>query len=292
MRFKNTLKIIENTKIWFTISLIIIVVGFGALITKGLNYGIDFRGGTILVIEMEKDFNKPDVDKIVKKYASDAITNKANRTQIEIKSNNITDDEAKKIFSELKGKYKLKDKDLVSQNRIGASVGKELKQKAVTSLVLATLAMLLYVAIRFEFKFGLAAILGLVHDIMITIGVYAIFQIPLNSSFIAAILTIVGYSINDTIVIFDRIRENKKKFRKINDEELANISITQTMSRSINTVLTTLITITSVYILVPSVRDFTFPLLIGIVCGCYSSIFISSPIWVIFKNKSLKKARA
>jgi preprotein translocase subunit SecF len=292
MRFKNTLKIIENTKIWFTISLIIIVVGFGALITKGLNYGIDFRGGTILVIEMEKDFNKPDVDKIVKKYASDAITNKANRTQIEIKSNNITDDEAKKIFSELKGKYKLKDKDLVSQNRIGASVGKELKQKAVTSLVLATLAMLLYVAIRFEFKFGLAAILGLVHDIMITIGVYAIFQIPLNSSFIAAILTIVGYSINDTIVVFDRIRENKKKFRKINDEELANISITQTMSRSINTVLTTLITITSVYILVPSVRDFTFPLLIGIVCGCYSSIFISSPIWVIFKNKSLKKARA
>lgn len=285
------LKIIEKTKLWFGISLLIIVVGLGFLVTKGLNFGIDFRGGTQVVINMGKDFEKAEIDSIVTKYANDAVTNKVENTQLEIKSNNLDSENISSMFKEIKEKYNLEDKALVSQDEIGQSVGKELTNKAIIALLVANVAMLIYVAIRFEFKFGLAAILALVHDILITISVYAIFNVPVNSPFIAAILTIVGYSINDTIVIFDRIRENGKTMRRVNSTELANISITQTMSRSINTVLTTLITITAVYVFVPTVREFAFPLIIGILSGAYSSIFIASPLWVIFKNRT-NKARA
>lgn len=285
----KTLKIIEKTKIWFIISLSIMILGLVFVIKDGLNYGIEFKGGTLVQINMNKEFDKGDVEKILKKYTNDYTTNEArdnnNNIQLEIRSNSLKDDQIKPMFNEIKAKYKLQDKDLLAQQRIGPSVGKELRNKAILSLIIANIAMLVYVGFRFEFKFGLAAILALVHDILITISVYAILQIPVNSSFIAAILTIVGYSINDTIVVFDRIRENRKRNRKANEAEIANISITQTMKRSINTSLTTLFTIVCVYIFVPSVREFALPLLIGIVCGAYSSIFIASPLWVVFTKK-------
>ncbi len=287
------LKIIEKTKLWFSASLIVILIGMGFIAFKGLNFGIDFRGGTQLVIEMGKDFQKPEVDEIIKKYDTSALTNKVENTKIEIKSNNLTDESTKKMLDELKQKYNLNEKSLESQDFIGSSIGKEATNKAYIALLVAVAFMLLYVGMRFEFKFGAAAILALVHDVLITLSVYAIFQIPINSPFIAAILTIIGYSINDTIVIFDRIRENQKNMRRKSVEEIANISITQTMRRSINTSLTTLITIVSVYIFVPTVRDFSFPLIIGIATGTYSSIFIASPIWVLLKKKTKKvKAKA
>lgn len=285
----KTLKIIEKTKIWFIISLSIMILGLVFVIKDGLNYGIEFKGGTLVQINMNKEFDKGDVEKILKKYTNDYTTNEArdnnNNIQLEIRSNSLKDDQIKPMFNEIKAKYKLQDKDLLAQQRIGPSVGKELRSKAILSLIIANIAMLVYVGFRFEFKFGLAAILALVHNILITISVYAILQIPVNSSFIAAILTIVGYSINDTIVVFDRIRENRKRNRKANEAEVANVSITQTMKRSINTSLTTLFTIVCVYIFVPSVREFALPLLIGIVCGTYSSIFIASPLWVVFTKK-------
>lgn len=286
------LKIIEKTKIWFAISLTVIILGMVCLGVKGLNYGIDFKGGTVVTIEMGKNFNqktKEEADKIIKKYDPAASSYIANETQLEIKSNNLESNSINKMFGELKTKYKLKDTALVSQNNVGPSVGNELKKKAAGALVIATIAMLIYIGFRFEIKFGIAAILALVHDILITLGVYSFTQIPINTPFIAAMLTIVGYSINDTIVIFDRIRENRRKLRGRNIVEIVNISITQTMSRSINTVLTTLFTIVSVYIFVPSVRDFTFPLIIGIVSGAYSSIFIASPIWVLLRKLGNKK---
>ncbi|AAO36690.1 protein translocase subunit SecF [Clostridium tetani] len=285
----KTLKIIEKTKIWFGISLAIMLLGLVFAIKDGLNYGIDFKGGTLVQIKMNKEFDKIEVEKILKKYTNDYTTNEArdkdNNIQLEIRSNSLKDEQIKPMFNEIKNKYKLKDEDLLSQESIGASIGKELRQKAILSLVIANIAMLIYVGFRFEFKFGLSAILALVHDILITISIYAIFQIPINSSFIAAVLTIVGYSINDTIVVFDRIRENSKRNRKANEVEIANISIAQTMTRSINTSLTTLFTIAAVYIFVPSVREFALPLLIGVICGAYSSIFIASPLWTIFRKK-------
>lgn len=282
------LKIIEKTKLWFSASLIVILIGMGFIAFKGLNFGIDFKGGTQLVIEMGKDFQKPEVDEIIKKYDSSALTNKIENTKIEIKSNNLTDENSKKMLEELKQKYNLNEKSIESQEFIGSSIGKESTNKAYIALLVAVAFMLLYVGMRFEFRFGAAAILALVHDVLITLSVYAIFQIPVNSPFIAAILTIIGYSINDTIVIFDRIRENQKNMRRKSIEEIANISITQTMRRSINTSLTTLITIVAVYIFVPTVRDFSFPLIIGIATGTYSSIFIASPIWVLLKKKNIK----
>ncbi|WP_029453389.1 protein translocase subunit SecF [Clostridium algidicarnis] len=280
------LKIVEKSKIWFSISIVLIVISIFSLAINGLNFGIDFKGGTKVLIDFGKDFSKIEVEEeIIKKYANDAVTTKIEGSQLEIKSNNLDSEKVSEMFKEIKDKYSLESSALVSQEEIGASIGKELTKKSIIALMVATLGMLIYVRIRFEISFALAAILALLHDVIITLGIYSLFKLPVNSPFIAAILTIVGYSINDTIVIFDRIRENLKIMRRKDIGEVANASITQTLTRSINTVLTTLITIVSVYIFVPAVREFTFPITVGILWGSYSSIFIASPLWVVFKRK-------
>jgi preprotein translocase SecF subunit len=280
------LKIIEKTKLWFGISILVIAIGIGAMVYRGgLNLGLDFQGGTKITIDMGAEFSKTEIDEIVKKYADDAVTNTLNDTQLEVKAKEFDSNKVSELMKELKEKYSLGDDALLSQQEIGASVSADLTRNALISLGIAAVAMLIYIAIRFEFNFGVAAIVALLHDIVITVTVYAIFDIPLNTPFIVAILTIIGYSINDTIVIFDRIRENHKKMRRVSYAEVANVSITQTYFRSIITSLTTLITITAVNVLVPSVREFTIPLIIGIACGAYSSIFIASPVWVLLKNR-------
>ena len=282
-------KIVEKSKIWFSISLAIILIGVVLMCTRGLNFGIDFKGGTKLVFELGDNFDKVEVDNIVKEYASDAVTKTVEGTQYEIKSTELDETKTAELFDALKEKYTLDDSALVSETQIGPSVGKELSRNAIIAVLVACVAMLVYIAIRFEFTFGVAAIGALIHDVLITLSVYAIFDIPVNSSFIAAMLTIVGYSINDTIVVFDRIRENNHSMRRSNPAEIANKSINKTLARSINTSLTTLIIIGAVNVFVPTVREFSFPLLIGIAAGAYSSIFIASPIWVILKNKMNKK---
>ncbi|MFR1823524.1 MAG: protein translocase subunit SecF [Clostridium saudiense] len=282
-------KIVEKSKIWFSISLAIILIGVVLMCTRGLNFGIDFKGGTKLVVELGDNFDKVEVDNIVKEYASDAVTKTVEGTQYEIKSTELDETKTAELFDALKEKYTLDDSALVSETQIGPSVGKELSRNAIIAVLVACVAMLVYIAIRFEFTFGVAAIGALIHDVLITLSVYAIFDIPVNSSFIAAMLTIVGYSINDTIVVFDRIRENNHSMRRSNPAEIANKSINKTLARSINTSLTTLIIIGAVNVFVPTVREFSFPLLIGIAAGAYSSIFIASPIWVILKNKMNKK---
>lgn len=283
------LKIIEHAKIWIALSLIVIVVGLGFMFTRGLNFGIDFKGGTQVVFNFGKEFDKAAADNVVKKYAPDAVTNTVNNTEYEIKASDLSSQKVNEIYDVFKRDFKIGDNAIVSQNEIGASIGKELTQKAFLALGVAFACMLIYIAIRFEIKFGIAALTALFHDILITLSVYAIFNISVNSAFIAAILTIVGYSINDTIVIFDRIRENSKFMRRSSPTEIADKSLTQTMSRSINTTLTTLITIIAVNIFVPTVREFSFPLIIGIATGAYSSIFIASPMWVWLQKKGTKK---
>ena len=288
-------KVIEKTKIWFSISLAIILVGIVLMATRGLNFGIDFKGGTKIVVDFGDSFDKVEADGIVKEYAPDAVTKTVESTQYEIKSKDLDETKTAEMFDSLKEKYSLEDSALISQSQIGPSVGKELTRNAVLSVLVACIAMLIYIAIRFEFNFGIAAIVALVHDVLITLAFYAIFDIPVNSSFIAAMLTIIGYSINDTIVVFDRIREDRHNMRRNTSTEIANVSINKTLSRSINTSLTTLIIIGAVNIFVPTVREFSLPLLIGIAAGAYSSIFIASPIWVLLqkrnkKNKKIKTA--
>lgn len=290
------LKIIERTKLWFAISAIIIVVGFGAMAVNGLQFGLDFAGGTIVRIDMQKEFNKEEADAIIRKYAPDAQTNIARAEgkttpELEIKAKDISGETIASMFTELKEKYSLKDADLVSQETIGASIGSELKQKALIALSIAIIGMLIYIAIRFETNFGIAALLSLVHDVLIVLGFYALFKLPVNSAFVAAMLTIIGYSVNDTIVVFDRIRENQKYMRRSDPAAMANASMTQTMARSINTGMAVIITLIAVYYYVPTVREFTIPLLVGVISGTYSSIFIATPFWVIFKNRA-KRVRA
>lgn len=284
------LKIIEKTKIWFTISLIIIVIGMFFMATKGLEYGLDFKGGTVVQINVGTNFNKTDIDNVVSKYTKDFQSSKVNGNSIEIKSASLTNDNVSSIVKTVKSKYK--KSTLTNQENIGASIGTETRVKAIKAIVIAILAMLIYIAFRFEFTFGVSSMVSLVHDVLILLSVYAIFRIPVDSSFVAAALTVIGYSMHDTVVVFDRIRENHKYMRGADPVKLANASLTQTMARSINTVLTVLITLTAVYIFVPltSMRDFSKPLLVGIVSGCYSSIFIATPFWVILKKHAGKKS--
>ena len=295
MNFEKKLPIIEKTKIWLSISLILIAVAVGSILIRGLNYGIDFVGGTIITIDLHQTFDTKDIKSITDAYDKSAdITYSGNQKHEVVISTkeSLSNSQQKKLFASFKKKYNLKSKDLVSVDNITASVGAETTRNTIIASIVAVVLMLVYVTIRFEFYFGLSAVLALVHDIVIVIGVYALFQIQVNSPFIAAILTILGYSINDTIVVFDRIRENEGLIGMSNEQELTplvDVSVTQTMRRSINTVATTLVAIIALYIFaVDAIRDFALPLIVGIACGCYSSIFVASPLWVIFQKKSSK----
>lgn len=291
-------KFVERTKLWFIIAAIYLTLGVVAWIAMGLNYGIDFKGGTVIDIEIGKELRDPDIEdirQIAAKYDEQISVQRVEKTQVNIRSSNLDDEQTKQLFNDIKTKYQLKDEALISTDRIGPTVGQELTRNAVISMVIAAVGILIYTSFRFETKFGISAIAALIHDLLFTIVVYAAFQIPVNSSFIAALLTILGFSINDTIVIFDRIRENMRLGKYKNDNELVNASITQSLTRSINTVLTVVMCLTSLYIFgVPAIREFALPLLLGVVSGSYSSIFIASPLWLIMhkreKAKRLKHA--
>ena len=233
------------------------------------------------------------ISAIIKSYDTTASIDYLgeNKERIQIKTTkNMDESQRLEVFNKYKEKYSLADTDLVQSGYIGASIGKEIQSKAVISVLIASMFMLIYISFRFRYTFGVSAIVALLHDVFIVLAVYALFKVPVNSPFVAAILTVVGYSINDTIVVFDRIRENKKLHTKMDNVKLANISIGQTVSRSINTSLTTLLSILMLYILgVDSIKEFTFPLLVGILSGTYSSIFIASPLWVMFERMLANK---
>ena len=278
------LKIVEKKKIWFSISAAIILIGIGFMIFRGLNFGIDFTGGTRILLSYGDGFEKAEADKVIKEYmGNNAITNTVGDDQYEIKTSKLEKDAFDKALKELKEKNGIKKVE--SEDAVGASIGSDLAITSLKALLIAFIAMLIYIAFRFEFKFGLVSLISLMNDVLITLSVYAIFGVTVNSPFIAAILTIIGYSINSTIVIFDRVRENVKGSRVDKLEEVVNKSISQTMARSINTTLTTLFTIGAVLVFVPSVREFSFPITIGIISGAYSSIFVAPSLYCLIKNK-------
>jgi len=290
------LKVIEKTKIWIAISLTIIIIGLGFVAFKGLNFGIDFKGGSVITVDIGNKVTTQDLDtvrdvigKYVKSDSYSLRTTNQKEIEMTIKSGAIEEEKVGALKDDVIKSFK--SAKLLSEETIGSVIGKELTRKAWIAVIIASIAMLIYIAARFEFTFGLAAIVALVHDILITLSVYAIFGLKLNSPFIAAMLTILGYSINDTIVVFDRIRENMKKSHKLSLDELTNMSVNQTLARSINTSLSTLFTIVAVFIFVPSIRELAIPLIVGIISGSYSSIFIASPVWVLLKKrKSIAKA--
>lgn len=282
------LYIVEKKKIWFLISVAIMVVGLVIGIMQGLNFGIDFSGGTMIHINMGKVIEPSEVKEITSKYNLDADIIHAgySKNEIIIKTKiNLPNEDRVTIFNDFKEKYNLTDDDLLEAEQFSPSIGKEIRDKALLAIIIAAIGMLIYITLRFEIKFALAAICALLHDILILLAFYAIFRVPINSPFIAALLTIVGYSINDTIVVFDRIRENIKGAKKKYYSKIVNNSVKQTINRSINTSFTTLITIACLYILgVDSIREFALPLIAGVISGTYSSIFIASPVWYILTN--------
>jgi len=288
------MRIAQNYKIWFGISLAVMILGLVMAVVSGVNFGIDFTGGTLMQFNIGQDFTVDEIKEMTSKFdlEADVLHAGAAKQEVIIKTKkDLSNEKRTEIFEAFKEKYNLEDDDFRQAQQFGPSMGSEIRNKALISIVLASAGMLAYITFRFKsIKFGAAAIIALIHDTLIVLSLYAILKIPVNSPFIAAILTIVGYSINDTIVVFDRLRENLKYRKKETCFEIADTSIKQTLTRSINTSLTTLLVIGCLYVLgVESIKEFALPLLAGVITGTYSSIFIASPVWAlsnsIAKNK-------
>lgn len=289
----KVLNIMKHYKLWFALSGSVIVLGLVMMIFNGLNLGIDFTGGTMMQIDLGQKVSVEEVSDLIKSFDlnPDIVHSGDAQTEVIIKTKASLDNEERKaIFAVYKEAYNLEDSALKGAEQFGPAMGAEIRNRAIIAVLIASVMMLIYISVRFETVFGIAAIISLVHDVLFVVAIYAIFKITISSSFIAAILTIVGYSINDTIVVFDRVRENVKREKSKDHFDTINTSVTQTLSRTLNTSVTTLIVIAALYVLgVSSIKDFAFPLLIGISVGTYSSIFIASPVWAIVRNELAKR---
>lgn len=289
------LKVMKHAKLFIIISLVVILIGIGFIFINGLNYGIDFRGGTIVNIELGKQFTTDEIRQITDNYdkSADITYSGDNKTQVVISTKeDLNDQQRKQMFEDFEEKYNLDASALISIDKVSAAIGSEMAVQSMWAIIAVIIGILIYVSIRFEFLFGFSAIICLFHDVMIVISVYAIAQIQVNTPFIAAVLTILGFSINDTIVVFDRIRENRKRYGKNDYTALVDDSVSQTIRRSINTTATVLIAITTLYILgVEEIRDFALPLIIGFLGGTYSSICIASPLWAMLQERSDRRRK-
>ena len=290
-----------HRKIWFLISLILIIPGFICMGVRGFNFGIDFTGGTIIDLRFEQPVTLTDVRSSLAQYGLDGSTIQLAGAESGIESSenvmirtvDLEENQRKEVMASLTkdvGTY-----TVLREEKVGATIGGELITNAVLALVISWALIILYVAYRFEWRFGVSAVLALIHDIIIVLAVFSFTQRQIDSSFIAALLTIVGYSINDSIVIFDRIRENLKlHFRRGGDvNELVNRSIYQTLTRSLYTVFTVLFTTFALYWFGgETTKDFAFALLVGFASGCYSSIFIASQLWIELRNRTERRPAA
>ena len=289
--FDRELHFMKHKKVFYIVSIAIIIIGLGFGVVRGLNYGIDFTGGTMIQMDMGEEVDIKDVEKAIKEFKLDPeiIYSGANNEQIVIRTIEALDsDQRHEVVHAINEAFGTTDEDVVAEELFGPSVGKELRNNAILAIIIASICMLVYIRFRFaQWKFGGAALLGVLHDVLIVIAFYAIFNITVNNPFIAGILTVVGYSINDTIVIFDRVRENLKYMRKGNTEEVLDTSITQTLGRSLMTSVTTLIVMVPLLIMAgEAIREFVLPLMVGIIAGAYSSICVCSPLYYEFSKHS------
>lgn len=313
------------------IAVILIGVGFwiynmvaGGSFAEGFNLDVDFSGGTAVTIDMEGvEYTTDDVrNLLIEKTGIDSLSvqssgdngenivvkakvedismfvggkEEAEETAESAEAEETAEDKTSsdsEIFAIVKEAYGLEATEAISVDTIGKAMSTQILTNSLMAVLIAMVLMLLYITFRFEFSSAVAAIVGLFINIFVMLSFYIIFRRPVNNSFIAALLTIIGYSINNTIIIFDRIRENNRKLRSVTYEEIANTSISQTLMRTINSTITTLLTIGMVYILgVSSIREFALPIIVGLLSGVISSIFICAPIWVWWKNAQKAKGR-
>lgn len=301
---KQRFAILKNFKIFGGISALLVVTGLVALILlpfgKNLfNLSIDFAGGTEMEFNMHTEVTQ-DVQTEVSGLFKDAtgvdassVTSSGDGNEdVLIRSTSITSEQRAAVIDKMLEKYSLADTDILNNNDVSASIGSDLQRSAVICSVLAIVLMMLYITFRFEMTSGMAAVCCLMHDLLIMLSVYVWLQIPLDSNFIAAALTILGYSINASIIVFDRVRENLRTARREDFASVAERSVWQTMGRTINTTLTTLFTIGMVFILgVPSLKQFTLPLIVGILAGGWSSVMLSTGLWGFFRKKFRRRRK-
>ncbi|WP_276917013.1 protein translocase subunit SecF [Aneurinibacillus aneurinilyticus] len=286
---------VKHRKKYFIVSALLIIAGIVSLLTMGLNLGVDFKSGTRVQVQIGHTFKEADVKQAVEQIGlhSGSITTAGDKKDMAVIqfAEPIHKDEFAKLTKAMEDKY---GKGVsLQESTVNPIISRELARSALYSVLLASVGIVLYITIRFEFRFAVSSILALLHNVFLVITLFSIFQIEVELTFIAAILTIVGYSIHDNIIIFDRIRDNLKhaKLKTVQDvENVVNHSIDQTLARSINTVLTVVICAAALYIFGgESIRHFTLALIIGLIFGAYSSIFIASQIWVSWREAALKR---
>ena len=284
IELKSEINFNKHFKIFNIISIVLIIISVFFLLFKGLNYGVDFKGGTLIELRVQdqtidissirqsfKKMNLGDVN--VKKFG--------NKTDFLIKFEK-KDEKNINFISDIKNKLVLDIGNSFSFRRVenvGPKVSSELLKSGVIAILMSLSAMMIYIWLRFEWQFSLGAIFALIHDVIITLGFFSILNLEINLSIVAAVLTIVGYSMNDTVVIFDRVRENLKKYSSKKINEITNLSINETLSRTIVTSLTTLLALVSIFIFGGEIlKGFSFAMILGVIFGTYSSIYIANPI--------------
>ena len=306
---RRSISFISKRHVFFIISLVIIAAGFvGMGVNKAngkgsLNYSLEFMGGTATTADLGKDYSLADLDSKVEPVVADATGDNnvqfqkvEGSNEVVIKTRSLDLDEREALNSALADKLGV-DESTISAENISSTISSEMTADAIWAVIIATILMLIYIWFRFsDIRFATAAILALIHDVLVILTCYSLLRLSVGSTFIAVMLTIIGYSINDTIVIFDRIRENLKTTRGTDAETLKTVadkSITQTISRSLNTSITTFVMVFLLYILgVTSIKEFALPLMVGVVSGTYSSICIATEIWYVFRTRFAKKEKA
>ena len=295
--FKSDIQFINYFRLFNFVSLILILISVGFIFFKGLNFGVDFKGGTLIELRVENteigigdvrqsfiEMNLGDVN--VKKFGkgNDYLIK---FEQTDKNKENFIENIKTQLSKNLAGNFSFRRVE-----NVGPKVSGELLKSGLIAIVLSLSAMLIYIWIRFEWQFSLGAIIALIHDVIITIGFFSILEFEINLSIVAAVLTIVGYSMNDTVVIFDRVRENLKKYSSKSINEISNLSINETLSRTIITSLTTLLALLSIFFFGGKIlHGFSFAMILGVIFGTYSSIFIANPILIKLKvnQKSVLK---
>ena len=286
--------IVKNYKIFFSITIIFLLIGFGSIVTRGFNLGIDFTGGSIVDLTFENPVNVAQVRDVLKEHDMGnsiiQLENSDGKTEansVLIRTGVVEDTELRATMNDLQSK--LGNYQIQRVEQVGATIGSELVQQAAMAIVLSWVLMIAYITFRFEFKFAIAAIIALIIDVLVVLSYFSLFQMEMDSSFVAALLTVVGYSVNGTIVIFDRIRENLKIHRRSESlGEMVDNSIWQCMTRTIYTVATSLFAIVSIFLFGgETIHNFSFAMLVGFASGAYTSMFLAGPMWMFLKNKKI-----
>ena len=296
---RKTIHFVKRRKIFFTVSIILVLLGpagmaaFQATQGEPLNFSLEFRGGTSTTVTFDEDYSIEEIDQQIKPVIQDVTgdaeiqaSKVAGSNQVNFRTRALDVNEREELDQALRDHFGVEG-DITAQN-ISSTVSSEMRRDALVAVAIATVCMLLYIWLRFkDVRFASSAVLALVHDVLVVFAFYVLSRTSVGNTFIACMLTIVGYSINATIVIFDRIRENMRSMKKNQDlAEIVDMSITQTLTRSIYTSLTTFITIFVLFLLgVASIREFAMPIMVGIVCGAYSSVCVTGPLWYVMKTK-------